>query len=556
MDRTTEFGSDEFFRKQRALEQAAAAHNASSSTTGEPSVARPTFNLPLGQSRPPIGKRRASNDATKPSDQKLRSVGHDLSSTRNHRRPSFTKPLAGIRSKVPTLHKPFAGQLNDISLAEEPAKRRQSLWDLFDSLPIELQVQVICPLPIRTILDLRRVSKSFHKLVSLQEGPIVRHHIKRSIPSYALRLYPLPDNSELNLRYFCGLWHRLHVAFRLTTLLAEHVAKNIFLRDNRQKREEFQPQYERMHRRLVPLIFTIFHFFETYRLLHLEHLKSGGTPLSRQAYTINPMEKQVLSKYSDETLLKVHEVYLMIISSFFFYLRVPSYIGKLELVAKGLNGEALPIEVYHAILTAGGLGQAKRFWQIKSYNDRRHSVETWYSLLSSTPSHKSSTAMSKISRLSPFHRKRSTAEVATMENSAGHEAASCKDWFCVNPACVESFSSRRRQPGNEDSIYYSSLSAGPPMAPIPRDDWLLLLSDALPLPSIWSPTAEAEILERGIVDNINKIKKNNAVLLALIGPIRVEEHSPDGLYEDWVPPGESHGGVSGGSVELMHHWDS
>lgn len=124
MDRTTEFGSDEFFRKQRALEQAAiaAAQNASPSTAGEPTVARSTFILPLGHPRPPTGKRRASQDASKPNDLKVRSIGHELSSTRNERRPSFARPFAGIKSKVPTLHKPFAGQLYDGRLVEESAK--------------------------------------------------------------------------------------------------------------------------------------------------------------------------------------------------------------------------------------------------------------------------------------------------------------------------------------------------------------------------------------------------------------------------------------------------
>lgn len=129
MDRTTEFGSDEYFRKQRALEQAAnaaaaAAQNVSPLLNREHIHTRPpTFTLAIGHPRPPTGKRRASQDAVKPSDQKIRSVGHDLSTTRNERRPNFSRPLAGLRSKVPAIQKPFAGHYDD-PLAEEPIKRR------------------------------------------------------------------------------------------------------------------------------------------------------------------------------------------------------------------------------------------------------------------------------------------------------------------------------------------------------------------------------------------------------------------------------------------------
>ncbi len=80
-----------------------------------------------------------------------------------------------------------------------------------------------------------------------------------------------------------------------------------------------------------------------------------------------------------------------------------------------------------------------------------------------------------------------------------------------------------------DPIYNTSLAAGPPMKPLPRDELKLILYDQQPWTSIWLPTAEAVILERKIVENSQKIKRNTQVLLELI-----REDGP-AIEEEWAP---------------------
>lgn len=219
------------------------------------------------------------------------------------------------------------------------------------------------------------------------------------------------------------------------------------------------------------------------------------------------------------------------------------------MMAKGLNGTELPEQVYFAIFMVGGLGQAQHFWQIKGFNDRRHSVDMWYNLVASTPTSKSSTAVSKMSRLSLFHRKRSAAEVPRLDTPSIHDRAYCKDWYCVNPPCVEASATRSRQrlhgstANHKNNAFYNSLSAGPPMAPLSREDHQRLLSDPIALPMIWFAAAESEIMSREIVEDINKIKKNTEVLTALIGEIKDNELPPNGLIEDWIPPGGYYNGL-------------
>lgn len=399
----------------------------------------------------------------------------------------------------------------------------RTLHELLLGLPNELQVQIIESLPVSTILTLRRVSKSFHNIVTLNESIIARYHLSHSVPMYAQRLYPPP--AILDLHYLCGLWHRLHVAHKLSVLISEHTTKEIFLRDSETKWMEFLPQHSRMRRRLMPLLFTIFHFFEKYRELHVHHLLTHGVPLCRQAFTLNPIEKQVMDLYDDNLLLAVHQVFPLVLSAFSRRLRPPSYAGRLERSIKGMLKDKPADEVYATILAVGGLREAGRFWEVKGYNSRRGDVDTWYESVLQEPVLPSSQKTKISSKFAVLTRKKSnsTTETTTMEvgKLTLNDQEHCRKWFCVRPNC----------PGNHGNnpILTTSLAAGPPMAALPRDELKLILCDQQPLTNIWLQTAEAVILERQVVENPTKIKRNTQVLLELIK----EEGSP--MDEDWAP---------------------
>lgn len=394
-------------------------------------------------------------------------------------------------------------------------------------LPNELQLQIISSLPLPTILNLRLVSKAFHNLVSQNESPIARYHLSHSVPAYALRLYPSPPPSEVTLHYLCGLWHRLHVAKKLSILIADHTTKEIFLRNTEAKWNEFLPQLNRMRRRLMPLLFTIFHFFEKYRELHVQHLMSHGVPLRRQAFTLNPIEKQVMDMYDDDLLLTVHQVFPLVLSAFSRRLRPPSYAGRLERSIKGMLKDKPADEVYASILAVGGLRQAERFWETKGYNTRRAAVDQWYGLVSQEPVQQSSQKGKLASKFAALGRKKTTptTEVTIGEHTdaAHHEVNSCKEWYCVKPGCVGAHVVK------SGPIFNTSFAAGPPMTPLSRDQLRVLLPDLQPLTAIWLHTAEAVILERKIVESSLNIKRNTQVLLELI-----REDGPP-IEEEWTP---------------------
>jgi hypothetical protein len=360
--------------------------------------------------------------------------------------------------------------------------------------------------------------------------PIARYHVEHTLPSFATQLYPLPSPTELNLHYLCSIWHRLHVASKLSAMIARYAVKDIFLRNSPAKLLEFEPQHRRMRKRLLPLVFTLFHFFETYRDLHVRHLMDGGTPLNQQAFTLNPLEVQVMNMYDDQTLLKAHQVWTLTISSFNRRLRPPSYAGNLEKMFKGyLKMDRPADEVYTTILDVGGLRQAQRFWEMKGYNARRAAVDTWYSYVTKTPVEPA--PKSKMSRITHLGRKKQApvAEPSSSDAAAHHDATSCNEWFCVKPSCQ----SARRRHSTDNLVFHSSLAAGPPMSPLSRQQLSLLLPDLQHLSNIWVHTAPALIVERKIVEAVKDIKKFDMVLLELIrddGTDYIDEWSSGNLH--------------------------
>lgn len=467
--------------------------------------------------------------------------------------PKQKSRFFNIRQKVSLLHKPSVAVATTVTFPEPevlplaprvsvesvpsryahqthttPATPRNSnsrsvpLDQLILALPNELQLQIISSLPLTDLLNLRLTSKSWHTLITLNEAPIVRYHLDQHIPAYALRLYPVRDKSDLTFHHLCSLWHRLHVAAKLAFLMCEWITKDIFLWRTDAQRLAFANQTERMRRRLIPLLFTVFHFFETYRRLHLDYLvENDGIGLQQRPYTMNPIERKIMDMYDDQTLLRVHEVFPLVISSFCRRLRPPTYVGRVERSLRGYLREKPADEIHVAILCLGGVRQVERLWEIKGYNSRRAAVDTWYNNLtkdkdvvmetiSPTTSHTSQAPQrqnSTKSRFMPFSRKRSMSSDHRPNRGSFSESFRVRSPFGSMDA-TNYF--------EHDLIFNTSLAADAPMAPLDSDAASSLLKDLPVLQQIWLTTAEALVLERGVVPRSKDIKRNQEVLLSLI----------------------------------------
>ncbi|KAK3984292.1 hypothetical protein QBC44DRAFT_18307 [Cladorrhinum sp. PSN332] len=398
------------------------------------------------------------------------------------------------------------------SIAESTTKQSIPFDQLFAALPNELQVEIIASLPLSDVLNLRLASRSMHTLVSLNEVPITRYHLDHHVPAYAKRLYPVPRGVALNFHYLCGIWHRLHVAAKLSHLMCEWILKELFLRDTEEKRREFAPQRERMRRRLIPVLFTVFHFFETYRKLHLKYLaEHDGVGLSKTPFTINPIEKEIMSMYDDRTLLRVHEAFPLVISSFMRRLRPPSYVGRVERSLRGYLREKPPDEVHVAVLCIGGLREVERIWEVKGYNTRRLAVDNWYNSITREVAEPEPAAKKRRGIMGGLKRKKSSLAVGKTNGVTSEHG------FGFNDSSV----AKGKQP--ESLVFHTSLAAGMPMGSMAKNELKMMFTDLPVLQRIWCDTAEALILDRKIVERPSDIRRNAQIFTELIRDHGIED---------------------------------
>jgi hypothetical protein len=387
---------------------------------------------------------------------------------------------------------------------------------LFVALPNELQVEIIASLPLSDVLNLRLASRSLHVLVSLNETPITRYHLDHHVPAYAKRLYPAPEGVPLNFHHLCGIWHRLHVAAKLSYLICEWVSKEMFCRNTEEKKREFAPQRERMRRRLIPMVFTVFHFFETYRTLHLKYIAEHGYGLDKTPYTVNPIESEILNMYDDRTLFQVHEIFPLVMASFGRRLRPPSYVGRVERSLRGYLREKPPEEVHVAILCLGGLREVEKIWEVKGYNARRAAVDAWYASVAKETTEPPETKKRR-GMLGLKRKKSSLALAKTTTNDAG-TAPRGSDTASV---------AQGKQP--ESLVFRTSLAAGMPMGSLTKEESKMLMPDLPRLRKIWSETAEAMILDRKIVERPTDIRRNAQIFTDLISE-NIAEDEDQWLY--------------------------
>lgn len=121
----TEFASQRYFDKLKKLNESGESSSSTTTTTTnltspELSQLHQTFSLPLRTNH-----QRHTDDGTplvlRPSEQKKRSLGHDLSTLRTQRRPTFTGSLGSLRSKVTITHKtPTIAEHHQQILSQDP----------------------------------------------------------------------------------------------------------------------------------------------------------------------------------------------------------------------------------------------------------------------------------------------------------------------------------------------------------------------------------------------------------------------------------------------------
>ncbi|KAE9365173.1 hypothetical protein N431DRAFT_354148 [Stipitochalara longipes BDJ] len=434
----------------------------------------------------------------------------------NHTHPLTQTP---IYTKLREIPQKTTQSLPSVSILKSPsaavnrkAKSKEKLTDdlinpisktflfeeLFFGLPSDLQVNVVAYLCIPDLLNLRQVSKNWLEFITINEAPISRSFLRHNrVPGFAVNLYPLPAPKELELNYISGLWHRLSVTSKLSTLLSDWITTDIFLRKNGTQQLDFLPQRARIRRRLIPILFTIAHFFETYRHLHLQYVLDNDHPLLPENYIINPIERHIMNMYNNETLLQAHQVFPFLLSYLSRKLRPPSYLGRLERSLHGYVRSPVPAPVLVGIFCIGGMEEVTRISGIESYDSRRVAVDDWHSAVFQQPIENTQEAHRW--PLGLGQKKSKQLPSNTVANSFLNRTCN------VNPS-----TDNGKQKATTNSLSMTSRQ------PLSAEHARALQKDLPALTQIWIPTAEALLLARQAVERWQDIKRNGQAMHELI----------------------------------------
>ncbi|KAI9707282.1 MAG: hypothetical protein M1836_000242 [Candelina mexicana] len=397
----------------------------------------------------------------------------------NHGMPELLKTATDLQGK-------FRAPLKTFKLkAHEPVKNplvtsiqpSATLMDLFGALPNELHVQILCELPFVDILTLRMTSRSFLDLITISQSPIVRHHVKHGIPTHFLRIYPSPSPMNARLNYLIGLQYRLRVCSSLAGRLADFFSAETFGNRTESSRQKFQPQRDRMWRRMIPWLLVLFHFFESYRSNLIEHLLNRTEPLpSAEPDSPHHLQVDIISNYSPQILLVAHEIYRLLLRSFSRKLRPPTYAGRLERSIRGWKKPPPAEAELVKVLLAGGLPEVNRIFQAPNYAERRRRIEDFVCVIDSRQSRK----MSEADDLDSL-RNRSNGYLHT------HSVQQCFD--------TRTNSRSRTEPSLGRALSHAHPS----------------------LRSVWIPSAEATLLTKNVVSSLDQVKSPNECINVLVG---------------------------------------
>ncbi|KAH8752094.1 hypothetical protein BGZ57DRAFT_912926 [Hyaloscypha finlandica] len=503
--RVVEFASEEYFGK---LKQATPSNSEGNKASPSLPTSKPTMIRSIPNGCPTTGKsgERSTRGARKQKSTTQSKLAHPVAGSLPHFTRLETRLLAANKDpKGKGKEKNDAGRRNKAKMLP--------FEEHFFALPSDLQVHVVAYLCVPDILNLRLTSKNWHDFVSVNETPISRAFLEcNPVPRFAIELYPLPASPDLNLHYIRGLWHRLSVTSELSALMTDWITTDIFLRKDKVQQSEFLSQQARIRRRLIPLLFTIFHFFETYRHLHLKHLLENDHELLPEGWKFSPVDRKIMIMYDDETLLQVHQIFPFLLAYLDRKLRPPSFLAPLERFVRGYARGSFPDHVHVGILCIGGLRKVTRFTEIENYDARRTAVANWYASISQELIGSISQSRRWTKYLGQKQSKQASSN-ATVEDM-GNAASTSED--------IQHLSSRRNNGDEVGANSDSNQNNNPktltamPMSPLSVEHARLLIPDLPALEQIWVPTAEALLLARQVVERKQDIKRYGQSMHELI----------------------------------------
>lgn len=401
-------------------------------------------------------------------------------------------------------------------------RRRNKVVALFFALPNELQIHILRELTFGDILSLRLSNSSFYHLINQNESPIIRRCIKHDALSLSLDLWPPPQPPKpATIFYLRGLTHRSLIAWDLATHIADFIMIKICRRTTTSQQEGFNPQHVRIRSRAQPLILTLYHFFESYRnillvpIMNEARVSSNSTPLyeppqvslggAHSPCDFLNAEKRIIDGYDSKQLLQVHQMYKLLLAAFVRKLRPPSYAGRFERSLRGWSKTPASQDDIVKVLVLGGIREVKRIIEIKTYAARRKSLDEFIEGL----------------------------KLPKDDREGGDRVT-----IVTEPPIA--FSANSTLVANSVERFVTAFL---------NEEMIGRIAPLLPeLRHIWSNTAEATLLDKGVIRSVHEIPTMREFIESLMrdedsGGRNDELH--DGVYEDTSDGEEERIGIEG-----------
>ncbi|KAH7157371.1 hypothetical protein B0J13DRAFT_541621 [Dactylonectria estremocensis] len=326
--------------------------------------------------------------------------------------PSYFKHLSGDemppRQRLRSLGETFRDSLTVIKQVRPKFPRHQgktgqprtdAIKANFFSLPAEICDIIINQLSFRCAMNFRRVSKACRAAVSIN-GPAISKRLldKCPLPPLARLLYP---NSLPDLTYVWEVGYRHAVASKLAGHLASWLGREMYLYKSRHQQQVFQEKRTLIQKRLLPPLFTAFHFFELYPQSLASVLRqTQKTQLGESTAHCKPIpyayELEAMERYSNDVLMQTHDVMKCLVVFFRTIVSPPSYYGPTERFLRGYYQDKPDDTVLVTVLCLGGLGKVLQLAEIEDYSKRRGEVDKMYAALTKSRNGLSATALNSL----------------------------------------------------------------------------------------------------------------------------------------------------------------